>query len=412
MTNILTPASNQEAADLIRDAADKRTPLVLRGGETKSQIGTPMQVERAVSSIGLSGITLYEPSEMVIAAKAGTPLSEIEAELDKHNQRLAFDPITYQRVLGSDGTATIGAVAACNLSGSRRIAFGAARDSLIGIEMINGKGEIIKNGGRVMKNVTGYDLTKLVCGSWGTLGLLTEVCFKVQPKPEQERTLLISGLYEEEAVPLMCKAMGSPFEITSAAHLHPDTRKKGVYARTILRIEGFEETLNYRVQELRDLLIEARDTDDLDFDEVEHLDDHESQAIWKQVADLSVMNDDDRRLLWKISVKPTDAPIIGRYLNNQMDASLLYDWSGGLIYAAFEYHHQNEEDGSAREIREEVAKLGGHATLIRAPELTRSAGISFQPPSGGVAKLNQAVKQSFDPFGIFNPGLMASGKER
>lgn len=412
MTNILTPASNQEAAEIIRDAADKRCPIALRGGGTKSQIGTPMQVEQNISSAGLTGITLYEPSEMVIAAKAGTPLSEIEAELDKHNQRLAFDPITYQRALGSEGTPTIGAIAACNLSGSRRIAFGAARDSLIGIEMINGKGELIKNGGRVMKNVTGYDLTKLVCGSWGTLGLLTEVCFKVQPKPEQERTLLIEGLFEEEAVPLMCKAMGSPFEITSAAHLHPDARKDGVYARTILRIEGFEDSLNYRAQELQDLLMDARDTDNLDFDEIVHLNDQQSKAIWDQVADLSVINDDDRRLLWKISVKPTDAPVIGRYLHDQMDASLLYDWSGGLIYAAFEYHHQNEEDGSAREIREQVVKLGGHATLIRAPELTRSAGVSFQPTSDGVSKLNKAVKQSFDPFGIFNPGLMASGEER
>lgn len=412
MTNILTPASNQKAAEIVRDAADKRTPIALRGGGTKSQIGTPMQVEQIVSSTGLCGITLYEPSEMVIAAKAGTPLAEIEAELKKHNQRLAFDPITYQRALGSDGMPTIGAIAACNLSGSRRIAFGAARDSLIGIEMINGKGEIIKNGGRVMKNVTGYDLTKLVCGSWGTLGLLTEVCFKVQPKPEQERTLLINGLYEDEAVPLMCKVMGSPFEITSAAHLYPDARKDDVRARTILRIEGFAESLNYRVQELQDLLMDACDADNLDFGEVVHLDDQESKEIWDKVADLSIINDDDRQLLWKISVKPTDAPTIGRYLHNQMDASLLYDWSGGLIYAAFECHHQNEQDGSAQEIRNEVAKLGGHATLIRAPELTRSAGVSFQPLSNGVSKLHKAVKQSFDPFGIFNPGLMASGEER
>ncbi|MCT4656835.1 MAG: FAD-binding protein [Cohaesibacter sp.] len=401
MTERLTPSCAAEAADIIKNAVDSRSPLIVQGAGTKVAIGAPVSAEKTISSIALDGIRLYEPSELVIAARAGTPIEAVTAELAKNGQRLAFDPVTYQGLLASEGKPTIGGLAAANLSGPRRIAFGAARDSLIGIEMINGKGEIIKNGGRVMKNVTGYDLTKLVCGSWGTLGLLTEVFFKLQPMPETELTLSFSGLDDEKAIALLCDAMGSPFEVTSAAHLPASQGGTGAESQTILRIEGFEASLTYRSGELEDLLS--------DYGAPQRLEEEESKALWAQVADVSALKAQDEDLVWKLSLKPSNGPKMGAWLREQLGAKLLYDWSGGLVWASID-PAQAGEDGGAKRIREKLATLGGHATLIKGPQDLRSRMSSFQPQNGGLAQLSKAAKLSFDPYGLFNPGRMSERK--
>ena len=402
MTNFLAPNTVEEAASLIADAADQARAITLCGGGSKATIGTPLQTEQTISASALTGITLYEPSELVMSAKAGTPLTQIEAKLTEHNQRLCFDPVTYQTLLGSSGTPTIGAIAAANLSGPRRITFGAARDSLIGIEMVNGKGEIIKNGGRVMKNVTGYDLTKLICGSWGTLGLLSEVTFKLQPVPEGEYTLLFEGLTDERAVDLLCRSLRSPFEVTSAAHIPAmGGAETSEASKTLIRIEGFDASLTYRSEELEDLLEE--------FGAPIRLQNAQSQTIWTQVANVQPLSQDPSSLIWKLSVKPTDGPIIGQWLRSTYDARLLYDWSGGLVWAAID-PSKAKDDGAAKALRTQLGSLGGHATLIKAPAEIRQAISSFHPVSSGVEKLLKAAKQSFDPKGIFNPGLMSQGK--
>ncbi|MCV6547787.1 MAG: glycolate oxidase subunit GlcE [Cohaesibacter sp.] len=398
MTALQNPKSSQEAVEIIINALQSGQKLALQGGGTKEAIGPPMKVSQILSSANLTGITLYEPSELVIAARSGTPLSEIEDILAQHNQRLSFDPPSYQGLLASAGIPTLGAVAACNLSGPRRISHGAARDSLIGMELINGKGDLIKNGGRVMKNVTGYDLTKLICGSWGTLGLLTQLCFKVQPKPETQTTLVFYDLDDHAAVSLMTKALASPFEVTSAAHISPDWSADQKQARTMLRMEGFETSLHYRSAELTAQL--------QTFGKAECFNEQTSTLLWQSVKGLSDLETQETDLLWKISLKPTNAPIMAAWLRNTYDAKVLLDWSGGLIWAALAISPNTQQDGAAKAIRHRLAQLGGHATLIKAPKNVRETGLSFHPPAQQMSKLIKAVKQSFDPYGIFNPDFM------
>src|SRR5918997_1979277 len=242
-----TPATEQDACAIIAEAAARRTPLAVAGGATKAAIGRPAQTEATLSSAALTGVTLYEPAELVIAARTGTPLAEVVRTLAEKGQQLPFEPMDYRPLLGSTGEPSIGAVAAANISGPRRIVAGAARDSLIGVRFINGRGEAIKSGGRVMKNVTGLDLLKLMAGSWGTLGFLTEVTFKVLPRPERAATLVLLGLDDARAVEALCAAAASPFEVTGAAHLPAALDGE---ARALVRIEGFSFSVDYRLGEL------------------------------------------------------------------------------------------------------------------------------------------------------------------
>ncbi|MGF1477841.1 MAG: FAD-binding protein, partial [Geminicoccaceae bacterium] len=248
----LHPTTEAEASELIRAAATDKTSLSLVGGGTRFALGRPMQTEKTLTSRKLTGITLYEPTEMIMAARAGTPLAEIQSALDEKNQMLAFEPMDHRRILGTDGEPTVGGMAAGNISGPRRLFGGAARDSLVGTRFVNGRGEIIKNGGRVMKNVTGLDLVRLLAGSWGTLGFLTEVTFKVQPRAPASMTLAIPDLGDADAVRLLCKAVGSPFEITGACHLPAGV---GVdHGRTIITIEGYPDSQANRKTRLAELL--------------------------------------------------------------------------------------------------------------------------------------------------------------
>ena len=252
--NVFTPRDEAEASTIVKEAAATGKPLAIRGANTKAAMGRPMDVEAALSSTAMAGITLYEPAELVIAAKSGTPVSEVVRVLAEKGQELPFEPMDYRPLLGTRGEPTIGAVAAMNISGPRRIMAGAARDSLIGIRAVNGRGEVVKSGGRVMKNVTGLDLVKLLAGSWGTLGFMTEVTFKVLPKTERMATLLWRGLYDRQAIDALSSALGSPFDVTGAAHL-PGADVQS--ARTLVRLEGFSVSVDYRLGEVRRLLRSA-----------------------------------------------------------------------------------------------------------------------------------------------------------
>ena len=389
-----TPASEAEAGALVAEAAARRAPLSLLGSGTKAAIGRPAQTEATLSSAGLTGVTLYEPAELVIAARAGTPLSEVVRTLALRNQELPFEPIDYRPLLGSTGEPTVGAVAAANLSGPRRIMAGAARDSLIGVRFVNGRGEAVKSGGRVMKNVTGLDLVKLMAGSWGTLGFLTEVTFKVLPKPERAATLIFRGLDDARAIEVLSQALGSPFEITGAAHI-PGFDAQG--ARTLLRIEGFSFSVDHRLNELRRLLKRYGSPDILER--------KGADVLWHSVRDATLLADPHDRAIWRVSTAPTRGPDLAARIARAIEARWYFDWGGGLVWIATD----PRGDAGAAAIREAVRATGGHATLIRAPAEVRAAVDVFEPQGDALMRISAGVKASFDPAGVLNPGRMYAG---
>jgi len=332
---------------------------------------------------------------MVIGARAGTPLAEIEAALAEKGQMLAFEPADYRLLYGTQGAPTIGAVAAGNISGPRRLWAGAARDSLIGVRFVNGAGEVIKSGGRVMKNVTGLDLVKLQAGAWGTLGVLTEVIFKVVPKPETVATLVLTGLDDATAVKAMAMAITSPFEITGAAHL-PD-KVGGEGARTYLRIEGFPVSVDYRAGALGKLL--AR------FGTLSRLEAGIGASVWSAIRDAAPLAEPRDAAIWRLSVKPGEAPAAVAAIRAVMPARAFYDWGGGLIWLAV----SAEGDAGAAVIRAAAKAARGYATLMRAPDAVRAVVPVFEPESAAVAALTRRIKASVDPTGVINPGRMHAG---
>jgi glycolate oxidase FAD binding subunit len=388
------PRDEAEATAMVLEAASTRTPLAIGGAGTKAAIGRPAQTEASLSSCALAGITLYEPSELVIAARAGTPLAEVQRTLADRGQELAFEPIDYRPLLGSKGEPTIGAVAAANLSGPRRIMTGAARDSLLGVRFVNGRGEAVKSGGRVMKNVTGLDLVKLMAGSWGTLGFLTEVTFKVLPRAERTATLVFRGLDDRNAVDALSLALGSPYEVSGAAHV-PAVDKAG--ASTLVRIEGFSFSVEYRLTELRRLLKR--------FGSPEILERKGAEALWQSVRDATFLAEPREKAIWRVSTAPSKGPDFTAHVAQAIDARWYYDWGGGLIWIATGV----QGDAGAAAIRSAVRAFGGHATLVRAPAEVRASVDVFEPQADQVMRITSGIKAAFDPSGILNPGRMYAG---
>ena len=389
------PRDEAEAADIVRQAVGRSERLRLVGGGTKSAIGRPAQDEATLSANGLAGITLYEPAEMVVAARAGTPLADVQALLAERGQMLPFEPIDHRRLLGSTGEPSFGAVAAVNNSGPRRINAGAARDSLIGVRFVNGRGEAIKSGGRVMKNVTGLDLVKVMAGSWGTLGLLTEVTFKVLPVQERVATLIFPALDDARAIEALGAALGSPFELTGAAHLPAGIG--GAQARTLMRVEGFATSVDYRLGELRSLLRRFGSPE---------VQEHDSGAgLWADIRDAVPLAEPMDDAIWRISAAPSRGAAIAAAIAARRDARWFYDWGGGLIWLST----SAEGAAGADVIRAAVRAQGGHATLVRAPDAVRAAVPVFEPLSEPLMRITAGIKAAHDPAGVFNPGRMYAG---
>jgi glycolate oxidase FAD binding subunit len=392
---IFSPASEAEACTIITDARAAKRPLAIEGGGTRAGLGRAAQAEATLSTKALAGITLYEPAELVIAAKAGTPLAEIEATLAARGQRLPFEPMDHRELFGTQGEPTIGGVTACNISGPRRISAGAARDHLIGVRLVNGRGEAVKSGGRVMKNVTGLDLVKLNCGAYGTLGLLTEVTYKVLPTPEIAGTLALFGLDDARAIEALSRALGSPYEVSAAAHLPAGVGSEK--PRTLLRIENFAHSVDYRLRELQKLLAP--------FGEGLRLIEDEADALWRDIRDCRFFAEPRDCAVWRISIAPTRAAAFVARVAAQLDLRHFYDWGGGLIWLAV----PEANDAGARAIRAALASSGGHATLVRGSPDLRSRIDVFQPLAAPLLKLSAGIKASFDPDAILNPGRMYAG---
>ena len=375
---MIIPESEASLAEVLAEAV---SPLRVIGGGTRP-IGRPVSGE-PLSTSGLRGIVTYEPGALTLVALTGTPVSEIEAVLAEAGQRLPFEPMSHCGLLGTHGEPTIGGVVAANVSGPRRVQVGACRDFLLGARFVDGCGTVIKSGGRVMKNVTGYDVARLMAGSHGTLGVLSEVSLKVLPCTASTGVLLLEGLTDTDAVRAMSIALGSPFEVTGAAHTTSGVDRVPV---TMIRVEGFETQIAYRTERLRGLLAEFGDWA-IERDPVR------TEAGWAWVRDVESFHERAGDV-WRLSVKPSDAPAIAARAEAD---GLLYDWGGGLVWILV-------PEGT--DLRGRIGEFRGHATLVRASESNRSRLGVFQPESARVATLSQGLRERFDPRGILNPGLM------
>jgi glycolate oxidase FAD binding subunit len=401
MTDILKPRDAKEVEDAVKWAVQHDKTLELLGHGSKRALGRPSQTDITLDLSGLSGVTLYEPAELVLSAKAGTPLAEIEALLDKNNQQLDFEPMDYGPLLGNEARAgTLGGAIATNLSGPRRIKAGAARDHFLGVTAVTGRGETIKSGGRVVKNVTGYDMCKVLAGSWGTLAAITDITIKVLPKPETEATVVVEGLDDERACAAMSAAMGSSCDVSAAAHLpdHVASYFDGLprsEAATALRLEGVAPSVAHRKETLAALM--------KPFGPVALLDDANSKALWRSVRQVKPFAVSQERPLWRISTAPGKGFEVAAAITPA--AQMFYDWAGGLIWVAMPF----ADEPDAGSIRRAVVELGGHATLIRAPAAIRASVAVFEPQSAGLAALSKRVKDGFDPKGVLNPGRMWAG---
>ena len=407
MSETLKPKTSEQVRDAVRWSAENDTPVELIGHGTKRDIGRPGNVGHTLDVSALTGISLYEPEELVLSAGAGTPMSEIEEAVANSRQQLAFEPPDLSALLGHDaGKGTLGGIIACNLSGPRRIKAGAARDHFLGFKAVSGRGDAYKSGGRVVKNVTGYDLCKLLAGSWGTLGVMTELTVKVLPAPEKTRTVLVLGLDAVNGVAALTRAFHSPHDITGGTWL-PESLSAGSdasYVRdagssiTAIRVEGPGPSVEYRCQALRDELSS--------FGETEELHGHNSGRFWTEVRDvLPFAKAGDTRPVWRISVPPQTGAEIVDHLTLETETNAFMDWGGGLVWLAT----NDTGSPSTETIRATVAASGGHATLIRGPEELRATVPVFQPPSDSLAKLSARIKDGFDPLGILNPGRMYAG---
>jgi len=410
MTDTLKPRDGKDVESAVQWALAEAKSLEIVGHGSKRGIGRPAQTDLTLDLSPLTGVTLYEPEELVLTTRAGTPIAEIEALVASSGQQLAFEPMDYGPLLGgTPGRGTVGGALAANLSGPRRIKAGAARDHFLGFTAVSGRGEIFKSGGRVVKNVTGYDLCKLMAGSWGTLAALTEVTIKTLPRPETEATVAIVGLDDVAAVKAMTATMGSSCDVSGAAHLPAAVAASlplaqaagGGRALTLLRLEGVAPSVAHRQAALIGIV--------KPFGDVVAVAEASSGPLWQAVRDVlpfAASRTGAEAPLWRVSTAPTQGATLARMVAGASGANALFDWAGGLVWLSIP---DARDDAAAPAVRRAVAACGGHATLIRAPAALRAAVEPFEPQDAGLAALTKRVKEGFDPKGVFNTGRMWAG---
>jgi glycolate dehydrogenase FAD-binding subunit len=392
------PKDGPELAKLISWAAGDGEALEVIAAGTKRGLGRPVDAPHVLDVTAFTGIEAYEPEELTLTARPGTPLAEIEAMLERAGQMLAFEPGDWGPLFGAPAARqTLGGMLACNLAGPRRIKQGAARDHLLGFHAVSGRGEAFKAGGRVVKNVTGYDLSKLMAGSYGTLAVLTEVTVKVLPKPEVTGTLVLWDLDDARAVAAMTQALNSPHEVGGAAHLPVASVAGALFgasrAATLIRVEGPGPSVEARAAALRQEL--------RDFGSADLLLDAAATGPWRAIADVRPFAADQSRLVWRVSVAPQSGPSVAAAISRSLDARVFLDWGGGLLWCETA---GNPADGGAEIVRAATQAAGGHATLIRASAELRGRVAIFEPQPPALAALTRRIKESFDPKRVLNPG--------
>lgn len=405
MSEHFRPATEAQLAEVVAWASDCRNTLAVRGLNTKQALGRPVEADHVLDLGGLAGILEYAPAELMLTARAGTPMADIRAALAEKGQHLAFEPPDLSTLLGgADGEGTLGGVVSCNLGGPRRMGAGAARDHVLGVRGVGGDGKVFKAGGKVVKNVTGFDLTKLLCGAYGTLAALSEITIKVLPRPEKVRTVLVYGLDDAAAVRCMGQAARSRHEVSACAHL-PERQASvsGVdlvsgtgRAVTAIRVEGPEPSVAWRCEALRNELG--------GFGVTEELHSSRSSRFWDEVARVAPLAMPADTLVWRLSVPPASAAEVVSRIRHSLPAEAFYDWAGGLVWLALA---ADAPEAGEEVVRGAVAHVaGGHATLMRAPADVRMRVAPFQPQPGPLGALARRMKQSLDPAGVFNPGRM------
>jgi glycolate oxidase FAD binding subunit len=400
----------RDVEQVVRAALASEQPLEIIGHGSKRLIGQPMATNALLDLSALNAVMAYEPNELIITVEAGAPLADVQSLIDSKNQQFAFEPVNTSQLLGTADVGTIGGMIGAGLAGPRRIRAGGARDHLLGAHAVSGFGDSFKAGGRVVKNVTGYDLCKLLAGSWGTLAVMTAVTLKVMPRPESERTLTLRGLDDVTANRAMTAALGSPFDVSGAAHV-PNSAFPAVAgalaglgspreAVTLLRLEGITASAIHRAAALAAVLAP--------FGTAEILKDAASAAVWSSIRDVQPFAAGGSLgawPVWRIVCPPASGGALGERLARDTGGDVFYDWGGGLVWAAL----PPQPDAQAALLRQRVDAVGGHATLIRASEQVRRDVDVFHPQQSGLAALSERVRHSFDPKGILNRGRMARG---
>jgi glycolate oxidase FAD binding subunit len=404
-----------DVEQVVRAALASEQPLEIIGHGSKRLIGQPMATNALLDLSVLNAVTAYEPNELIITVQAGAPLADVKSLIDSKNQQFAFEPINTSVLLGTPDVGTIGGMIGAGLAGPRRIKAGGVRDHLLGAHAVSGFGDSFKAGGRVVKNVTGYDLCKLLAGSWGTLAVMTEVTLKVMPRPESERTLVLRGLDDITANKAMTAALGSPFDVSAAAHV-PNSAFRGLVsglgdsrigdlgspheAVTLLRLEGITASAAHRAAALgRALAL---------FGIAEIIEDAASAVIWSSIRDVQPFAASGALgawPVWRIVCPPASGGALGQALARDTGGDVIYDWGGGLIWAAL----PPKADAQAALVRTRVDAAGGHATLLRASDEVRRHVDVFHPQKSGLAALGERVRHSFDPKNILNRGRMIRG---
>ena len=388
----LAPADEAGIAAAIMAARQANETLLVEGRGTKSGMLRPVQAAHTLSTRNLSGVTLHAPKELIVSVRAGTTVPELEAVLAGGGQHLIAEPPDLQHLLG-EGTPTIGGVVAANLSGPRRVAWGAMRDHVMGVRAVNGAGETIRSGGRVLKNVTGLDLCKLLSGSHGTLAVLTEITLKVLPAPELTGSLVVPVADAQAGVAVLSAALGSPYGVSGAAFLPAEAvplvpELAGHGAVAVVRIEDFAMSVPYRLGRLAESFAAAA-----------RLDDGGSRAAWRAIRDAIPLRTEPGDAVWRVSVPPSAGPAV---LAAVPEASGFLDWGGGLVWLA-----------GAPDLHEAVMRAArqgrGVWTVLRGPAAMRAAVDVVPPEAEALARITRRVKAAMDPHSILNPGRLYQG---
>lgn len=398
----------KDVEQAVRDALAAEQPLEIVGHGSKRAIGQTMMTNAVLDLSALNAITSYEPNELIVTVQAGAPMADLLSLIDSRNQQFAFDPMDTSVLLGTPrGSGTVAGTIAAGLAGPRRIKAGGVRDHLLGAHAVSGFGDSFKTGGKVVKNVTGYDLCKLLAGSWGTLSVMTEVTLKVLPKAETERTLVLRGLDDVTANRAMTVALGSPFDVSGVAHLPASIFRgngdglTGLGASgqgvTLIRLEGIGASVPHRAGSVSQALAT--------FGTAEMIEDEASASVWTSIRDVTPFAASGALgawPVWRIVCPPASGGAFGQALARETGGDVIYDWGGGLIWAAL----PPSADAHAALLRERLKAIGGHAMLLRATDQVRNTVDVFHPQEPGVAALGQRVKASFDPRNILNRGRM------